>query len=153
MPEKSLKELWSALVRILKENGDSHGIALGVAIGAFIGITPLYGFHTILCLTAMFIIRRANKIAILLGTNVSIPPTIATITWTAYDIGRIVLAGRQYPPLSWEYLRNFKISRASELYFPLFVGSVVLALAVAVFLYLVTRAIAAYLRKRHAVKR
>lgn len=153
MPGKSFKDMMAALVRLLKEHHDPHGIALGVAIGSFIGILPLYGLHTMLCLIALFLIPRANKVAILLGTNISIPPTVATITWTSYDIGRLLLSNRHYPPLSWEYLRGFKISRVSEFFFPLFVGSVVLGLAVAVVLYIITWVVADRLRRRYAVRK
>ena len=152
MPRKSFKETIAVLVKVIKEHSDPNGIALGVAIGSFIGILPLYGLHTILCVIALFLIPRANKLAILLGTNVSLPPTVATITWTAYDIGRILLVDKHYPPLSWEYLKDFKIARVSEFYYPLFVGSVVLGLLVAIFLYLITWAIADQFRKRYAAK-
>ena len=143
----------AALIRTLKEHHDPHGLALGVAIGSFIGILPVYGLHTVLCVVALFLIPRANKLAIILGTNVSLPPTVATITWTAYDIGRILLVNKHYPPLSWEYLKGFSISKVSEFYHPLFVGSVVLGLLVAGVLYLITRVAADQFRKRHAHKK
>ena len=153
MPKKSFKEIIAALVKVLKEHHDPHGVALGVAIGSFIGIIPLYGLHTVLCIIALFLIPRANKLAILLGTNISLPPTVATITWTAYDIGRILLVDKHYPPLSWGYLRDFKISKASEFFYPLFIGSVALGLLVAAVLYLITWIIADQFRKRHAFKK
>jgi uncharacterized protein (TIGR03546 family) len=153
MPKKSFKEIIAVLVGALKDHHDPHGIALGIAIGSFIGILPLYGFHTVLCVIALFLIPRANKLAILLGTNVSLPPTVATITWTAYDIGRLLLVDKHYPPLSWEYLKSFRISRISEFYYPLFVGSVVLGLLVAAVLYLITRVAADRFREKHAHKK
>ena len=153
MPKRSFKEIIATLGKVLMEHDNPHEIALGVAIGSFIGILPLYGLHTVLCLIALFLIPRANKLAILLGTNVSLPPTVATITWTAYDIGRLVLINKHYPPLSWEYLKNFKFSNGSEFYYPLFIGSVVLGLLVAGILYLITWKIADRFRKRHAVEK
>ena len=153
MAWKSFKEILAMLVRVLKEHHDPHGIALGVAVGAFIGILPLYGLHTVLCVVALLLIPRANKLAILLGTNVSLPPTVATITWTAYDIGRILLVNKRYPPLSWEYLKNFKVERVSEFYYPLFIGSIVLGLLVAVVLYIITWVVAERFRKRHALRK
>ena len=131
-------------IKILKSHNSAHEIALGVAIGSFIAILPLYGFHTLLCVIAAVFIPKAYKLAILLGTNVSLPPTVATITWTAYDIGRFLLFNKKYPSLSWEYIKNLKISRVSELYYPLFVGSVVLGLLCAVVSYLIT-----FARARH----
>lgn len=148
MPKKSVKEIIADLVRFLKAHNDPHEIALGVAIGSFIAILPLYGLHTALCVIAVILIPRANKLAMLLGTNVSLPPTVATITWTAYDIGRLILVNKNYPPISWEYIRNFKISRVSEFYFPLFIGSVALGLVCAVVFYFITFAIAKHFKNK-----
>jgi uncharacterized protein (TIGR03546 family) len=153
MPKKSVKEIIAALVRLLKAHNAPHEIALGVAIGSFIAILPLYGLHTVLCVIAAILIPRANKLAILLGTNVSLPPTVATITWTAYDIGRLLLVNKDYPPLSWAYMRNFKIARVSEFYYPLFIGSVVLGLLCAGVFYLITFAIANHFRKKHPLEK
>ena len=146
--KKSFREIIVAFFRLLKAHHEPQEIALGVAIGSFIAVLPLYGLHTILCVVAAVLVRKANKLAILLGTNVSLPPTVATITWTAYDIGRFLLAEKHYPPLSWEYIKNFKIARVSEFYYPLFVGSLVLGLLCAVFFYFLTLIIARYLRNR-----
>ncbi len=143
------KKLIAVLVNELKAHNDPHDIALGAAIGVFIVILPLYGLHTVLCVGAALLIPRANKIGILLGTNISIPPTLAFITWWSYDIGRYLLASRHYPPLSWEYIRHFSIARISEFYYPLFVGSVVLGLIGAAVVYLLTWCIAGYFRKKY----
>lgn len=153
MLKKSVKEIIAALVRVLKEHHAPPEIALGVAMGSFIAILPLYGLHTVLCVIAAILIPKANKLAILLGTNVSLPPTVATITWTAYDIGRLLLVNKNYPPLSWEYMRNLKISRISEFYYPLFMGSVVLGLLCAGVFYLITLAIANHYRKKHPLEK
>ena len=147
------KELMGSLVKVLKEHRDPHEIALGAAIGSFIAIIPLYGLHTVLCLVALFFIPRANKLAILLGASISIPPTVPIITWTAYDIGRIVLFDKHYLPLSWEYFRNFKIEKVSEFYYPLFIGSVILGLIVASVLYGVSWIIANRIIKRHVISK
>ena len=151
MPKKSVKEIIAALVRVFKAHNAPHEIALGIAIGSFIAILPLYGLHTVLCVIAAIVIPRANKLAIVLGTNVSLPPTVAFITWTAYDIGRFLLVNKNYPPLSWEYIRNFKISKVSEFYYPLFIGSIVLGLLCAGAFYLITLAIANHFKKKRAL--
>ena len=148
MPKKSVKEMIAAVVAVFKAHNDPQEIALGVALGAFIAVLPVYGLHTILCVIVALLIPRANKLAILLGTNISLPPTVPAITWTAYDIGRSLLANKHYPPLSWEYIRNFKVSRLSEFYFPLFIGSVVLGLICATVLYFATLVVTDHLRKK-----
>jgi len=153
MSKRSMREMIGVMARVLKEHHAPHEVALGVAIGAFIAVLPLYGLHTVLCVVAAILIPRANKLAILLGTNISLPPTIATITWTSYDIGRLMLAHKRYPPLSWEYVRNFNISRFSDFYYPLFVGSLVLGLICAAVFYVITWAVACHLRRKHQLEK
>ena len=60
MPKKSVKETIVALVRFLKAHNDPHEIALGVAIGSFIAILPLYGLHTALCVIAAILIFESR---------------------------------------------------------------------------------------------
>lgn len=112
-------------------------IALGVAIGVFIAILPLYGFHTLLVVIFALLIPHANKIAILVGTNISLPPTLPFITWAGYSIGRLLL-GDKYPAMSWQMFKNFSRRSIFDFYYPLFVGSVILGLGCALIFYFVT---------------
>ena len=123
---------------MLKDHHAPHEVAAGVAAGSFIAILPLYGFHTLLCLAVAILMPKVNKLAILAGSSISIPPTVGIITWTAYDIGRFLLPDKHYPPLSWEYIWHFQIQRISEFYYPLFIGSIYLGLMCAMALYLLT---------------
>ena len=132
--KKSLKERTLAL---LKLNNTPQEIALGVAIGVFIAILPLYGLHTIMVVMAALLVKRANKIAMLLGTNISLPPSVPFITWAGYSIGRWVLASHD-PALSWSAFRGFTYKKFLDHYYPLFVGSYILGLACAVIFYFLT---------------
>jgi hypothetical protein len=125
------------IIALLKLNNTPGEIALGVAIGVFIAITPLYGFHTIMVIIAAFLIRRVNKIAILLGTNVSTMLTFSFITWAGYGIGRLIL-GEKYPPLDWSTFKHFDYKQILHLYYPLFIGSLILGLTLAVLFYFLT---------------
>ena len=137
-PRISLKE---RIRKLLTLNSTPREIAFGVAIGVFIGITPLIGFHTVMVVLAALLIKRANKIAILLGTNISTTPTFPFITWAGYSIGNFVL-GQRYPPLQWSTFAHlsFKaVCRAiRDIYFPLFIGSIILGLLLAVVFYYLT---------------
>jgi len=125
------------IIALLKFNNTPREIALGVAIGVFIGITPLYGLHTIMVIAAAFLIRRVNKVAILLGTNISITPTFPFITWAGYSIGRFILSDT-YPPLNWSTFKHFDYRQILHFYFPLFIGSIILGLILALFFYFAT---------------
>ncbi|MBC8436621.1 MAG: DUF2062 domain-containing protein [Candidatus Omnitrophica bacterium] len=131
-----MKRLKERIVGLLKLNTTPHEIALGVGIGVFIAILPLYGFHTLLVILFAIMIRRANKIAILVGTNISLPPTLPLITWAGYSIGKLFL-GDSYPALNWQIFKNFDRQSIFNLYYPLFLGSVVLGLSCAFIFYLI----------------
>ncbi len=141
-------KLKETVLNLLKLNNTPHDIALGVSVGVFIAILPIYGFHTLVMIIAAILIRRANKIAIFLGTNISLPPTLPFITWVGYDIGRAVL-NRGYAPLSWSDFRYMSFQKFIRLYPPLFLGSIILGIICAVVFYILTLIVLKILKKRH----
>ena len=134
---KEKSTLKERFFRLLRLNNSPPEIALGVAVGVFIAITPLYGFHTIMVIIAAFLIKRTNKIAILLGTNVSTTLTFPFITWGGYNIGRKVL-GNSYPSLQWQTFKHFSYKTILNFYYPLFIGSLIMGLILAAIFYLIT---------------
>lgn len=122
-------------VRLLRLNNTPQEIALGIAIGVFIGILPVYGLHTVLVIIAAILVRSANKIAIFLGTSISLPPTVPPITWAGYEIGRFIFKGK-FEPLSWSVFNNITLQKIYTYYQPLFLGSVILGLICAAIFYL-----------------
>jgi uncharacterized protein len=135
------------LRRLWRMNNSPEDIALGVAIGAFISILPVYGLHTVLALGAAFAIKRVNKIAVLLGTNVSTVVTFPFITWIAYDIGRFFVRNA-YAPLTWHAFRTFSYKTLLDIYYPLFVGSVILGIFTGFVFYYLTFWFVAWRRRR-----
>ena len=122
------------LIKLVHQHNSPQEIALGAGIGAFIACLPVYGLHTVLVILAAFIVRPANKIAILLGTNLSLPPTVPFITWAGYEIGRFILKGN-LPPLSWEFFKHLTFQKIVDLYWPLFLGSLILGVICAALVY------------------
>jgi len=131
-----IKNIKRVFIRLLRYNATPHGIALGVAIGVFIAILPVYGLHTILMILAAILIPSTNKIAIFIGTNISFVLTFPFITWGGYEIGRLVLS-KDYPALSWSYFSHMDFRMFKEFYYPLFIGSFILALILAAIFYFI----------------
>lgn len=125
------------IVKLLKMNSSPREIALGVAIGVFIAILPVYGLHTVMVVAAALLVKRANKIALLLGTNVSTTLTLPFITWAGYETGKFILGGN-FPVLGRETFKNFSYKTFLDLYAPLFLGSVVLGLFLSAVFYCLT---------------
>ena len=142
--KKKIKEI---IVNLLKLRNTPPEIALGVAIGVFIATMPVYGLHTVMVIVAAFLVRRANIIAILAGTNISLPPTVPFITWGGYEIGRLILRNH-YPDLNWNFFKNLTFQRIADLYLPLFLGSIVLGFIMAVIFYYLALAVIKTIQKR-----
>ena len=141
------------LVKLLRMHSSPWEIALGIAVGVFIGILPVYGLHTLLLIILALIIRPANKIAMLIGTNISLPPTVPVITWAGYEIGRFFL-DKRLAPLCWSDFRNLTFQKVTAIYPVLFLGSVILGCICALIAYiLVYFIVKAYKEKRaHAAR-
>ena len=75
---------------VLENNDSPQKKALSIALGVFIGISPLWGFQT---LTVFFLayLLRLNKLIAFAFSNVSIPPFIPLIIFCSLKIGSLVL--------------------------------------------------------------
>jgi uncharacterized protein (DUF2062 family) len=84
---RTLKYHWLQIRRL---KGDPKKLALGLAIGIFVGITPTLPFHTfmILALAPLF---RASLLAAYLGIWVSNPLTWVPQYLLAYEVGQYLL--------------------------------------------------------------
>jgi len=62
-PKHKIRELVTQLKEL---QGDPHYIAMGMAIGAFIAITPTIPFHMVIAVALAFVFR-CSKVAALIG--------------------------------------------------------------------------------------
>ena len=97
---KRIAAYFAALGRKLLELRDTpHAIAGGVAIGVFIGFTPLFGIKTLLCLALAYLLR-CNPIAAVIAVSlhdVAIPfwPVLLKVE---YDVGAWILGHFEHVP-------------------------------------------------------
>ncbi len=71
-------------------NENPHRIALGMAIGVFIGISPTTPFNTILAIIFSFILR-GSKSASAVGVWIANPITIPFFYIAGYKLGCVIL--------------------------------------------------------------
>lgn len=81
--------------------------ALSVALGVFIGLSPFWGFHTILVLSLAFLLRL-NKLIAFAFSNVSMPPLIPFIIYISLKTGGFILGNKPLPPFRWDALESYK---------------------------------------------
>jgi uncharacterized protein (DUF2062 family) len=87
--------LRSALRRLLNLDDPPERTALAFAIGTFIGLSPFLGLHTILA-ASVSVVWRLNKLAVLTGSFLSNPWTIAPIVGASWALGRLIIGS---PPV------------------------------------------------------
>lgn len=89
-------------LKLLRLRGTPHSIAMGAAIGVFIGLTPTIPFHTILIL-ALTILSRTSFIAgLITSVLVCNPLTYIPIYYFSLLIGNLVTPFT----VNWEKLKT-----------------------------------------------
>lgn len=78
------KALWKKLIHL---NADPHDIALGMAVGIFIGFLPIMGIQMTVALLAALPFRRVNKVAATAGVWITNPITVIPIYAFIYWVG------------------------------------------------------------------
>ena len=121
-----------------------HAIAGGVAIGMFIGFTPLFGLKTLLCLGLAYLLR-CNPIAAVIAVSLHdvVTPFWPVLLKFEYDIGAWVLAyGFQIPQKIdmhrfhfHDMLKLLKWTTFFSIGLPLLIGSVFLSTPAALLSY------------------
>lgn len=164
MPHRFLiKKLKRFLIyRVLHVDDTPHRIALGLAIGIFITWTPLIGLQMILAV-ALAALARANKFVGIPFVWISNPLTAVPLYGFNFLVGAWVLPGEYSVTKfvesaskalsfsgSWMDRIGAWWSAMWEFFWPLWVGSILVGLALGVVTYFVTRrAIVLYRRRLH----
>jgi len=103
--------------------------ALSIALGVFIGLSPFWGFHTVIVLF-LAILLNLNKTISFVFSNVSLPPFIPFVLYASSKMGQFVL-GIEYSYTMEEMTTNFEVVKHLKTYL---VGSFSLATASAIIL-------------------
>ena len=115
------------LQKFLRENVLQHDDspkkkALSIALGVFIGITPFWGFQTLLVF-ALAVFLKLNKVIALTFSNISIPPLIPFILYLSVQLGALV-TGDELRFSIEKFAANFQVLKHLKTYV---IGSFVLA--------------------------
>ncbi len=139
-----------AYLKILRTKASPHSIALGLAVGVFVGCLPVIPFQTIIAVTLAFIFR-CNKVMAALGTWVSNPANVIVVYYGLYRVGRLFLPGlsQGFDP---EHLALTEMLASGwHLVMVMCVGGIVVGIPVAALVYVVTaRMVFVYQKKKAA---
>lgn len=118
-----------ALLRYLVHERNSPGeLGLAVALGAFIGCSPLIGLHWLLALYASTRLHL-NRIASVAATNISFGPLTAVIAVASIWLGKLLLGQPLKVPVTtdWDAMGSFAYRSLGAWV----LGSVIIGLAAA----------------------
>lgn len=128
----------AVLRQVLMLEDTPHSIALGTAIGMFIGMTPTVGIQMLLVIVTALICApffRFNRVAAILTVYISNPVTMIPLYWMNYKVGTLFVSGNvsrerfaqifHYEGLS-EWCSTI-VSLVVEVGWPLLIGSFVVA--------------------------
>jgi len=85
-------------LKFLRLQGDPHSLALGVAIGLFVGITPTIPLHSALIIILAWPLRGNILAALIAATAISNPLTWLPQYYFSWRVGNWLLPGH----LSWD---------------------------------------------------
>jgi len=122
-----------------------ESIARGLAIGVLFGLTPLFGFKTLLSLL-FAALARGNKIAAVVGASLHdlALPFLPVLLRAEYDIGFWLLSQPHHLPAALHHLHLRPHEWMSWTTFfsvgaPLLLGSLVIGVPIGFLVYFVTR--------------
>lgn len=124
--------------------------AAAFAIGVFIAFTPTYGLH---CASAVFVAWafRMNFPALLVGTLINNPWTVAPILGATMWTGVFLLGMPEAPDASWEHLSIFTLYESIRPFMlPFTLGALTLSVLGALLAYPLGLLVIARYRKRPA---
>lgn len=145
--KRSARYWYLSLLRI---KAPTHAIAMGLALGVFIGFLPIIPFQTVVVLVLAFFLR-CSKIAAVLGTWVSNPADMVFLYYLAHRIGGLLVpvspAGFDGQPRTLMEMMAY----GWQTFAVMFVGGLILAVPAALLTYFVSlRLIRLYHARRMA---
>ena len=88
---KGIKRLFKE--NILESDGNNKSKALSIALGIFIGVSPFWGFHTVLALT-LATVFKLNKFLTFVFSQISLAPFIPFIIGISMFFGSFFVEGK-----------------------------------------------------------
>lgn len=148
--QKQKSRFLAAYKRFLAIEGDPHNIALGFALGLFVGMTPTMGFQ--MAIAVFFAIPlKWNKLSAAAGVWITNPVTAPFIYWINYVVGKktfhIHIAQKCIGDPSARSLLDL-VKETPDILLAMTLGGIVLGLPLAVLGYYLSYALVSRYQKR-----
>ncbi len=126
------------LRQVVSVKDSPRKVALSFAVGVFIGMSPLIGFHTVLGFAVAWAFRL-NKFVTVIGVYITNPWTIIPIYTFATWLGaRLLGVTKIIPAINWNEVNfTFLLHEMEHLVWPFIVGTTLLGVFSAVIAYMI----------------
>ncbi len=132
--------------RVKELHGDPHYVAMGMAIGVFISITPTIPFHTAIAVALAFVFR-GSKVAAALGVWFCNPLTAPLFYWGSYKAGMFILGDPGAFNVKFESIIEL-LKLGADVTMAMITGGVILGILPGIAAYFLTRKIFITIRSR-----
>jgi len=102
MPFTPLRTIRYFTLRFMRLRGSPHSLAMGTALGIFIGISPTIPLHTVGIIGVTLAMRASTLAGLIAGTVVCNPLTLAPQYYLCWKVGDMIFPDR----LSWERIKT-----------------------------------------------
>jgi len=131
---------------VKKLPGDSHYVAMGMAIGVFVSITPTMPFHTVIAIT-LALVLRGSKAAAAIGVWFCNPLTAPLFYLGSYKTGVFIFG--KVAPFNIKYESVLELMKLGmDATMAMIVGGITLGIFPGIAAYFITRKIITKMRSR-----
>lgn len=115
-----------------------HRISIAFALGIFIGMSPLFGVHTLLGLAVAYVFRL-NRLVTIVGVYITNPWTIIPIyTFSTWVGAKCLGINRIFPDIDWSTITfSTLIKDLGPLLMPFIVGTVIIGVLSSIGSYII----------------
>lgn len=137
-------------LRLMRQSASPHSLALGLAVGVFVGFLPIIPFQTVVSLALAFVLR-GNPVGAGIGTFVSNPLNVIPFYAMLYWVGGLFWHTTvPFDPANLDMTRMLELGL--DFFLVMCLGGVVLGIPAALATYVLTfRGVNAY-RQRRTIK-
>lgn len=137
-------------LRLMRQSASAHSLAMGLAVGVFVGFLPIIPFQTVVSLALAFVLR-GNPVGAGIGTFVSNPLNVIPFYAMLYWVGGLFWHTTvPFDPANLDMTRMLELGL--DFFLVMCLGGVVLGIPAALATYVLTfRGVNAY-RQRRTIK-
>lgn len=122
---------------ILSVKDTPHRISMAFAVGIFIGMSPLFGIHTVLGIAVAYLFGL-NRVVTIAGVYITNPWTIIPIyTFSTWIGAKCLRMNHILPDVDWKHITfSLLLNDFSPLVMPFIVGTVIISIVSSILSYI-----------------